>query len=931
MQYQPPLLPRSRTSTSLLESTPENVQLRASRRASLPLLPESAPITRPSPEMSLHPPMRRRSLIQTPGVATRTRPSPLPEKPSKSTFRHSHPPMPSMLSSQPSLESIDGLFLSIPTLAAGHRPHVLTPREADYSTTGAFKLGTLRITNGCPDLTANAAETMKEVDEKHSILNPHSGYFTPVPSCMAQTAEPTSEMSPPVLSISAQHTEGYCPPGLQQSPDVIPHEFPASLALETQSKQAAMDDHLFDDDNQTEISTVEVLDIRVDSNARSPALQQAESMQAGTHGVKRTDSGFVSNTKSDSSQSHTSLAKADSGYSSNVSLRSLRGNMNPNAPDKEARSSNDSDSGSSKVHGRGSPSVLEIQPPPSPATAGDVPTADISSAPVKVLTPPPKDNGLSKTASQLPLEEVRDVDIQATREKSRRRLQPAHIDTCQSGNRALQSFESAPHTPASGKSEASSSSASIGNNVQRPGRLQRLLSLRSSSFSRQTLTVHATHTLDSMAPSVPKEVEEKFREHTGFSPISTKRLTVKNQTSKETLQTILSVGSLELSREDDLSPSTLDSFSKEEEKEKLDHADSKESSLKNTFHSMQSNLRNAAASVISNRKSVTRRPAPLRTRSQKANTNHQSGKDDSILSMEAEITSYRSINDSLGSNPYDVAARAMQPRTRPDMSLSSVANRERRTDLRTYSLDSMHSTVLDSIPSPTYTESGNTSPGQKQKTFPPVSMTTRGSFRTPPRRSSLSPQGPAVPRGNSRERNPGFAAPGVDQLHAQRMSLDGGSQRGRPVSGFQYRAASCGPSTRHNSFGSQTSSPVHSRHNSLSSVQSDSVRGSPEFHSPGRNYNGPDLKHHPNIDRFTRNHFHGVYVPQPAHQGPRSRTIPQNNLHLTGGRQYTNQQVWQPPYVPRGAHRQSSSGGQPPYRILHSYNSPAYRNAPIWG
>ncbi len=34
-----------------------------------------------------------------------------------------------------------------------------------------------------------------------------------------------------------------------------------------------------------------------------------------------------------------------------------------------------------------------------------------------------------------------------------------------------------------------------------------------------------------------------------------------------------------------------------------------------------------------------------------------------------------------------------------------------------------------------------------------------------------------------------------------------------------------------------------------------------------------------------------------------------------------------------GHHRNRSLGygNNPPYRILHSYNSPAYRNAPIWG
>jgi hypothetical protein len=47
-----------------------------------------------------------------------------------------------------------------------------------------------------------------------------------------------------------------------------------------------------------------------------------------------------------------------------------------------------------------------------------------------------------------------------------------------------------------------------------------------------------------------------------------------------------------------------------------------------------------------------------------------------------------------------------------------------------------------------------------------------------------------------------------------------------------------------------------------------------------------------------------------------------------------------PPHVPRVAHHRNRSmgdrngqghGQDVPYRVLHSYNSPAYRHAPIWG
>ncbi|SPN99739.1 uncharacterized protein DNG_02590 [Cephalotrichum gorgonifer] len=45
---------------------------------------------------------------------------------------------------------------------------------------------------------------------------------------------------------------------------------------------------------------------------------------------------------------------------------------------------------------------------------------------------------------------------------------------------------------------------------------------------------------------------------------------------------------------------------------------------------------------------------------------------------------------------------------------------------------------------------------------------------------------------------------------------------------------------------------------------------------------------------------------------------------------------WNPPYVPRSGHYRnrsvaSQSKSNAPYRVLHSYYSPAYRHAPIWG
>ncbi|OAA61672.1 proteophosphoglycan ppg4 [Niveomyces insectorum RCEF 264] len=136
----------------------------------------------------------------------------------------------------------------------------------------------------------------------------------------------------------------------------------AAATLQTTSKTAAVDDLLFEEEDADDRSTLdyaaaalEVLDVRLDPNAKSSgsaatntttttatsnsgradhqhdhvhahiknvvgARKSAHSIQS----VARSDSGFVSSPTSESSHYHKPLSKADSGYSSNVSLRSFK-------------------------------------------------------------------------------------------------------------------------------------------------------------------------------------------------------------------------------------------------------------------------------------------------------------------------------------------------------------------------------------------------------------------------------------------------------------------------------------------------------------------------------------------------------------------------------------------------------------------------------
>ncbi|KAJ4410272.1 hypothetical protein N0V82_009292 [Gnomoniopsis sp. IMI 355080] len=635
---------KSRTSTNLSGSRFDDMPR---RRASMYAQPQSAPISRSNSELSLHPPMRRRSLIQTPGVATRPSPGPTAARSTRSSLRHSHPPTPSM-SRQPSThfeESESDLLsfapLAIPKAANCEVPGVATPKDSDYSITGAFKLGTLRITNGSPVLTPDPFRLLfNEVEETKSDgkLKDYFAQETPRESIVtsggdvARPSEPTLEaldatdaetqkskldvageesttsLSSPVpdLNLGGQPTSE-----LQLSLDGTVQDHPPS-PLMSQSKQAAVDDHLFED--ETEISAPEVLDVRVDLSARSSTRQAVDSTET-PEGVNRSDSGFVSNSKSESSQHHSSLAKADSGYSSNVSLRSLRPSKTSATRDEETgRSSTDSDQRSQIIHGNGSHRVLKIQLP-SPVAVDDctVDTPQSSKAP----TPPPKDDYLLKRTSRNTSGAADTRADPTTPGRMRRKplnQQPAAIDTSQTlETQELKSPKALPLSPASANSEGSSSSLSIANNSQKPGRLQRFLSLRSSSASKQTYTVHETHSVDSKVPSIPKEVEAKLREHTGLYPMTNKRLALKSQMSKETLKTILSVGSLEYANDDDLPPTPA--FLDREDGEESNAAEPgevNETFLKQTLASMQSNFMTTATSMLSSKKSLTRKPVPIR-------------------------------------------------------------------------------------------------------------------------------------------------------------------------------------------------------------------------------------------------------------------------------------------------------------------------------
>ncbi|KAF7555860.1 hypothetical protein G7046_g6446 [Stylonectria norvegica] len=223
--------------------------------------PNLSPISRTNSEASLYMPMRRRSIMQTPGVATRAPPPSIPQIPAKSSFRKSHPPTPSQ-SRHNSIESTKSRRMSMPVVHSDshHIARVETP-ENDYRQLGDYsQLGMMKF--GTLRITNGAPAS-------------------PVPE--------------------NEHEDEY------------------------EHEQDHEHEHKHDHEGNLNVPVlnVEVLNIREDPNAKpSPDRIRLELEHKTVKTLGRSDSGFVSSPSS--SVSRKTPSKADSGYSSNVSLRSFR-------------------------------------------------------------------------------------------------------------------------------------------------------------------------------------------------------------------------------------------------------------------------------------------------------------------------------------------------------------------------------------------------------------------------------------------------------------------------------------------------------------------------------------------------------------------------------------------------------------------------------
>jgi hypothetical protein len=978
-------------------------------KSSNPHEPSSGALTRANSDISLYMPVRRRSVIQTPGVATRApRPTPavVVKKPS---FRHSHPPTPGR-SRTNSFSSESDRVLSMPPrfLERESVERVVTPCESEYKQLGMMKFGSLRITNGAASPVPPSPESHRshrsDIGSRHSDASTKETHLSANLSVTsigpksiegkrkngeltAPLAEPKpllKRLSPLVTSFlrsessSNRHNSAKKGSPKQQALAVKPeylaeiHFSPFSFTdsrqgtpeLQTTSKHTAVEDDLFEDDFQLEYSSTEVLDVREDPNAKSRLERpRPDPSQKAYRGVDRSDSGFVSSPTSVTS--HKPLAKADSGYSSNVSLRSFQStkpqpsDMEP--PTRQAPPKPTLERSESRASFLG-----DIELPSPTFKFEDIPFEPEREAPPP--PPPPKDfPPVSPTrvthVSAAPLAHVALLAAPPGGKKGRKTLAPLR-------NSKAAVLDSVPKSPELTQlsptgSDSSNSALSIGSGSHKPGKLSRLLS---GAGMKGPPTVHVTHPAVDAVPSVPHEVEEKLHEHIGLFPMTTKRLALRTEASMETLKTIFSVGSVD-------GPHSEDPHSSNEQLQEPKNSHKRDRRL--SFQNVPASIVHAAASVIprkpGGRKTV---PAPARKELDTNDSPVRDTESDEIQNgFEANVTSLDFIENSVGNSAFDQAFAAMaeerdayfSPNGRT-MTMTAQLERDLYTRMLaskglgpngTPQLDvsppSQSPINLDVIPAPL----------RSSKTPPPVSMRTRSmrNLRVPPplrpqstptgaNRHSLSRQSSrenvySYPQANTPLTEDDVSPPPIPPMNPRRSLSVRDYDRSRSLTYQDY-----------DNWLPNSGYSDHGRRGSISSNNGAGITR-PVSASPYSHQNlmmnmnvskSQQLRHRSSYDDYNRQlkqkslsrgdgssrQYHRVSM-QSADFGPSVSLGSYSQQQFWGGG--WDQQGRYPPYVPRSGHHRNKSLGSnkyghqtnPPYRILHSYNSPAYRNAPIWG
>jgi len=948
------------------------LQAAVSRRQSLssyhhPVQPTTeAALPRTSSDISLYTPMRRRSLL-TPGVATRPPPVDLTVS-SKIHPRHS---LPATAARCDSLEAVGTRLLAVPRLSFNpnptDRPH--TPCDSEYKQTGAFKHGTLRITNGtpspvrtpAPERTGNDGQVAEmqhgyfgvEGREKGKQILSNTGTSDSNQCAALHDLDNVASSAVPddvISSAGEQENMAEFLPELKltMTPISLSEIEPKSPELQTTSKHTAVEDLLFEEGSHED--TAEALNVRIDPNAKSNPTRRSTTSEEESSEINRSDSGIVVSPKPKGP--HASLSKADSGYSSSVSVRSFSLKRNGWEKDNSTRN----------IEGA-SPEVSNF---------GHAEASGDNTTPVH-LTSVAFPEANSKAASgDGPPPQVPEKDQSARVWKQK--VAPTHVSRPSALNGGLPSRRTLvtgtpePSNPASpggdSLSTTTTSNLSIGS-APRKGRIQRLL-----SGARAPLTAQTTHPLEkgNDIPPVPQAARAKLKERTASSPDNSESPSPRTNNQPHVPELTPCSETMAVEYQVTTQGSADGSSGRIGQNKTLNRKASF------NIHAISSTISRAASSVIG-KSPITWKPAQSKAKYEPHDALTSTALDNLVVESKWGRQGVRTMNldavvtldEGIGYRSPSFTVERSNSLSTSVGGLSSEAYYDTPRDNVSYRSE-QHINAMYRLPS--------TNQYAVSKTPPPISMRTRniGHLRVPPpiRPRSTPPVRPAAPtvaRKRSRE--------GIQSYPPNTNMVDVGytdtSRRSSQESAYSYsttqtrglmnmqpqafipnttRVSGYGPQpgeyrVPNSSFLPQNGSVLpqqpsydHSRHSSM--VSHTSQRSAPSFRQPWPQVPLEDqsrLRHRSSYDGHSlqmREHYgrdNGRHPSLPHANEQSHVSYIDNYLKTLPISHQARQYQLKPQSVSQGHYRHNSFDQYRPagpYRVLHSYNSPSYRHAPIW-
>lgn len=902
-------------------------------------------------DVSLYAPIRRRSLIQTPGVATRAPSFSEPTRCSSTKLnprtRHSR-----TTSFDPGPETISVL----PRISDCCEERAVTPNDVDYRQLGTMRFGSLRITNGAPSPCCDGKGGTDDTEQKPSqskngsdsrvdaepegrtsglqIVQPRpiSVNVSPVTATLLKL-ESGDLRQPSVASkreenLKARHScfnfGSFSRIGSESTP----------TKLQTTSQHTPAEDTLLGEGLSLSPSEYEGVSPRGMVGTRRRSSRRGSDAASRTRSIARPDSGSISSPISEASSKP--FSKTDSGYSSNVSLRSLR---NPEiSMDKEPPPRPDEPSMTSVPNRSSSvsffddsrppsslPNSLEKESAPAPhdqeARAPATPPEDAS--PVAPATTPT----IRKSAS-IPL-----LNRSATSAKMKGTARRLSLFST-SGNRV-----SGPESP-----------NSIQDGMQKPGPLKRLFSVTSRREPRgglgQSFRIKLPKDTGRGAGAGSSGMETADAEEpSGTAPPQTapahlkspERPAVRRHRSLQSIPAAIVNAAVSIlpsrkplrepvSSADEESDSDEDEGGETEGNEPRSKTNSTEGDVTSTedftrdtlmrngfdpsFMAMTSARDAYFSPAPSNAPSRPSSWAPCRTgrmdswsadvRTAEVQAMSRTGSLASLRPHSSQTTSIREHPHMSASNSLKRARSVMQLRVpaqlRPQSTPSQLHGSQNQAHCSRPSLELIYS-------------------------YPPITVSNR---------SSLDNTGSRLGMQHRYQQRPNSVQGGEDPISFDDLE--------------KFNFLPRGPG----SFLSRTDSLSSQASSTDLYAQSMGVPpySGPQKHIPRRpssasqfpdvKRQGPALRHYASYEVQPYRLFS-----RPSREFRRQSPNPWTSTHYDqlqmqyGGAAFDPKVGGYPPCVPRAAHSQNRSsvpqGPGAPYRVLHSYNSPAYRHVPIWG